>query len=582
MNKSNRKPQVIAEIASAHCGNKHRLFELLTASHACKADFVKVQILQPEHLALKTSGVFDVFKPLAFSKDTWREFFQLANELRIKILVELFDLSYLEFIESLDPYGYKIHATNILEKDFLQEVTRSNRKYIISTSGLSENDIDNIINAASCKKESLLLSCGHQSYPTDISNINLSRIMQLKTRFDLPVVFSDHVDAEDEWKFLAPYLAFAAGADVIEKHIILARPRKDNDFYSSLEPSEFSRMINQLNKVSVAMGSPDLTVFEDEKNYLTRVGRKLYAARDMNSGERLIDKPFYRVRDENPDILVPDPVLINKSRLINSVKKEQSILNTDITTLKVGICIIMRMKSERLPRKAVVDVLEGVPLVNYLIRRLKYSQYADKIILCTSNLEQDRILAEAAKQEGIDCIAGDPLNVFNRLEQAIINHDLDIVVRVTGDNPLMDPCYIDSMVEHHIREESQYTFNNDLPIGTKAEIICAKALQDAHKKASDPNLSEYMTFFFKDSEYFKNSEFKSGLEKVANIRLTVDFEEDIKLVRLIADKFPNSYSFNVDEMVEFLNNNPDLISINQNIDSPFDHSIKDKCFIKFK
>jgi glutamate-1-semialdehyde 2,1-aminomutase len=192
-------------------------------------------------------------------------------------------------------------------------------------------------------------------------------------------------------------------------------------------------------------------------------------------------------------------------------------------------------------------------------------------------------LVRTAEEELVSLVADDPLNVFSRIEKAIERFDLDLVVRITGDNPLTDPFHLDKMIEEHIAFGADYTFNKDMPIGTKGEVFKASAIQKAHRYASDPNLSEYMTFFFKDSDFFSSHEYKSGFENVSDIRLTVDFQEDFLIVKNIAENiYPGNPGFTVSDILAYLEKNPSLLEMNKNMVSPFNNPIMEKCFIQQK
>ena len=147
---------------------------------------------------------------------------------------------------------------------------------------------------------------------------------------------------------------------------------------------------------------------------------------------------------------------------------------------KIIACIIVRMNSTRLPRKALSD-LNGLPLTLQLIKRLKLSKNISNIVVCTSNHPGDAILLEKASEWGVDSYAGSQKDVLSRLINVSNLYKADAVLRITGDNPFTDADNIDRLIEHHINTSSEYTRTNRLPLGVTAEVMDANMLKKLHK-----------------------------------------------------------------------------------------------------
>ena len=146
----------------------------------------------------------------------------------------------------------------------------------------------------------------------------------------------------------------------------------------------------------------------------------------------------------------------------------------------------------------------------------------------------------------------------------------DIVIRVTGDNPLTSPYFIDKAVEHHIKTGADYTSTQELPQGTKGEIISLSALKKAFQLAEDSSFSEYMTWYFtKNPEFFKIE--KAPVDddmKRPQYRFTVDTPEDLELIRQIYKRLysPGEIIW-LKEAIKLVDENPELIQINNHIKS---------------
>ena len=94
--------------------------------------------------------------------------------------------------------------------------------------------------------------------------------------------------------------------------------------------------------------------------------------------------------------------------------------------MKVGYLLIGRLKSTRLPKKLLLDI-KGKPIISHLLDRLKLANKINQIIICTSNLDQDKQLAKIAKDNGVECFFGDPDDVLLRMLEAANHYNLDYI-----------------------------------------------------------------------------------------------------------------------------------------------------------
>lgn len=229
---------------------------------------------------------------------------------------------------------------------------------------------------------------------------------------------------------------------------------------------------------------------------------------------------------------------------------------------KTVVLLQVRMKSTRLLRKAML-MIEDKPMVEHVIDRLKEAKTPDSIVVCTSTHKDDSVLLEIAKRKGVKEFAGSEEDVLDRFIQAAHREKADIVVRASGEDPLVDPIYLDRMVEHHIKTKSDYTFAKQLPVGVAVEVISTKALEKAYELADNPEMSEYMTLYFKnDFFHIEAIEVEDRLRR-PNYRLTVDTAEDLKLMREIYKRLykPNKI-MDLEEVVQLLDEKTELVRIN--------------------
>ena len=91
----------------------------------------------------------------------------------------------------------------------------------------------------------------------------------------------------------------------------------------------------------------------------------------------------------------------------------------------------------------------------YVVNQLKNSKKINRIIIATTNLEEDDIIANYAKTMKVDLFRGDAFDVLDRYYQCAKNFSSEIIVRITADNPLIDPGIVDDVVEQFIKNSFQ-------------------------------------------------------------------------------------------------------------------------------
>jgi spore coat polysaccharide biosynthesis protein SpsF len=200
----------------------------------------------------------------------------------------------------------------------------------------------------------------------------------------------------------------------------------------------------------------------------------------------------------------------------------------------IPILIAVRLKSKRLEKKALLNLYDE-PLIIKLVNRVKQSKKSNKIIVCTSTHDEDSELCELLDRHEVSYFRGDEQDVMSRFINVAENLKAETIVRVTGDNPLTDPEIMDKMIESHIEFKSEYTFNDELPHGTRSEIIQTSLLKKCHSLLLDKDNTEYMTWVLNRPDLFKVNEYKIKNNDIKrnDISLTVDIKKDLLLIREI-------------------------------------------------
>lgn len=215
------------------------------------------------------------------------------------------------------------------------------------------------------------------------------------------------------------------------------------------------------------------------------------------------------------------------------------------------LCIVQaRMGSERLPGKVMKEI-NGQPMISYTLNSLKKSRYIDEIVLATSTLEINNSLAEYVESINFNVFRGDEDNVLERYKLATDKYKGDVIIRVTGDCPLINPVIVDHIVTKFLMYDYDYVrldVPNTFQRGFDVEVFSKKALDSVYKKVCSKyniNNQEYQPFREHVTYYIYNhqDEFDVGYVKGEgkyfdnrNINLSVDTEEDFKRVEEILKK----------------------------------------------
>lgn len=226
-----------------------------------------------------------------------------------------------------------------------------------------------------------------------------------------------------------------------------------------------------------------------------------------------------------------------------------------------------RMSSSRLPGKVLKPILDK-PILAYQIERIKQSKKIDKIVLATSIGIEDNPLENLANSLNIDCFRGDLNNVLKRFYDCATLYNADIVVRLTGDCPVIDPQIIDEVVSLHIISNSDYTSNTlyrTFPDGLDVEVLNFKTLEKTYQNAVEKEDLEHVTkYIYTNKDKFKLSNYKNDID-YSYIRWTLDNIDDFYFFKHFYEIKKDSF-FNWKEILSFTKDEKKfLIESNQTI-----------------
>lgn len=237
---------------------------------------------------------------------------------------------------------------------------------------------------------------------------------------------------------------------------------------------------------------------------------------------------------------------------------------------RVVVILQARMGSTRLPGKILKKILDR-PLLSYQIERLRRAKLIDEIVIATTTEPEDDQVEAFCKSENIPYYRGSALDVLDRYYQAAKTFHADVVVRVTGDCPLIDPTVVDRVISYYLDHLPAYEYvSNSLehtfPRGLDTEIFSYDLLERAAKEAKLPPEREHVTlYFYTHPEKFSLGNVGYPVD-LSNHRWTVDTAEDLELVtNILAEIYPRKHEFSMEDVLKAFDRHPDWIKINAHI-----------------
>ena len=222
-----------------------------------------------------------------------------------------------------------------------------------------------------------------------------------------------------------------------------------------------------------------------------------------------------------------------------------------------------RMGSNRLPGK-VMKELNDSPMILYTLNRLKRSNFIDCLVLATSTLPEDDVLAERVQREGFEVFRGHGANVLKRYADCCREYGGTIVVRVTGDCPLIDPSMIDYALLYRRMHDLDYASTQSIR-GLDTEVMTAAALFLAEEKADEDKYTEHVTsYMYTHPRLFKVGHAPLGEAYQKPYRLCVDEEADFEVVKRVISAFGEMHCSDL-EVIRYLDAHPDLASYNRHV-----------------
>lgn len=248
--------------------------------------------------------------------------------------------------------------------------------------------------------------------------------------------------------------------------------------------------------------------------------------------------------------------------------------------MKIVATIEARMASSRLPKKVMAPIYKNLNTIEIIIQRVKKSKLIDDIVVATTNHQSDDMLVNFLKKKKINYYRGSQNNVLSRIVRAARKYNPDLLVQLTGDNPLVDSEIIDYITSYFKKNYLKFDYitnngfsnlsNREIPLGLDVSVIkfssLIKILDLANRKDTKEHPSLY---FYRDGKKKFNILNIKMKKKWINksLRLTMDTVEDLKFIKKLFKKLYNRKGlfFTIKDILNLKIKDKKMFSLNSNI-----------------
>jgi N-acetylneuraminate synthase len=295
----------IAEVSANHLGSFERAKEIVKAAAQTGATAVKFQTYTAETMTIDIPDfsissdhelwggrrLFDLYKEAHTPWEWHPELFALARELGMQPFSSPFDLTAVDFLESLDAPMYKIASLETGDHQLIEAVAKTGKPLIISTGATEWNEISEVVEIvkSSGNKDLTLLVCT-SSYPATPEESHINRMSTLRNAFGCKVGLSDHTLGIG-----VSVAAIALGATAIEKHLTLRRSDGGADGAFSMEPQEFALLVKEGKAAHQSLGEEKWEIQKSERES-RRLRRSLYVVQDVKAGDKVSQQNVRAIR----------------------------------------------------------------------------------------------------------------------------------------------------------------------------------------------------------------------------------------------------------------------------------------------
>jgi spore coat polysaccharide biosynthesis protein SpsF len=220
---------------------------------------------------------------------------------------------------------------------------------------------------------------------------------------------------------------------------------------------------------------------------------------------------------------------------------------------RIGIIIQARTDSSRFPKK-VLTKIEGKPLLWYVLQRAKKIGY--EVIVATTKRTKDDIIVTIAKKSNVKVYRGKTKNVLDRYIQAATENQIDTIVRITSDCPLIDPSESKKVIQKFLKGNFDYvaTDEKSYPKGLDTECFDLETLKRVVKSTNEKLDKEHVTqYIYNNPKKFKIGFLINKKSIPTTMRWVVDYKEDLIFIKKIYSRlYKKNHIFLMNDIIKLL------------------------------
>ncbi len=245
----------------------------------------------------------------------------------------------------------------------------------------------------------------------------------------------------------------------------------------------------------------------------------------------------------------------------------------------IDIIVEARMRSSRLPGKVLLPAA-GKPLLGHMIERLRRIKHVRHIIIASTVDPANLCIEELAGDLNVPYFKGEEIDVLKRVLRTAQQFETEIIVEITGDNPLIDPEISSAVIEAFLEREHSIDYaSNDVghhrqgfdltfPFGFSTKVFKTSVLEKVGRLARHPLDREHVVnYLVKNAKLSKLYNLRaSGVMKRPELRLTLDTPEDYRVIKGVFEAlYQKEPAFGAKDILNFLDNKPELRDANKHI-----------------
>tara|TARA_Y100000590_G_scaffold450882_1_gene591273 strand:- start:40 stop:1104 length:1065 start_codon:yes stop_codon:yes gene_type:complete len=311
----NHRCLVVAEISANHNQNIDIIKKLINAAKRSGVDFIKIQTYTADTLTIKSKRrdflikknnswakdkyLWKLYKKAETTKSLTTKIFKYCKSIGMGVFSSPFDVNAVDFLEKLNCPAYKIASPEITHIPLIERVAQTKKPIILSLGLANENDIDLALKTIRKNNNNkvVLLNCV-ASYPAPLDEQNIKSIKEINKKYKTITGLSDHTLG-----FIAPIVAIAMGAKVIEKHFNIKNNKSIDSFFSTND-NDFKIMIKNIRLAESCIGNGKIQISKSSKENLN-TRRSIYVSKIIKKGDILnnqnirVIRPGYGLHPKN-------------------------------------------------------------------------------------------------------------------------------------------------------------------------------------------------------------------------------------------------------------------------------------------